>query len=95
MNATLYVYFTVPERAAALAPRLAELQARLAASTGIAGHLMRRRDDAATWMEVYEAVADPDAFAARRGELWAALDLDGFALAPHLEWFVPLTAPQA
>lgn len=40
------------------------MQAALERRTGIAGRLMERRDDAVTWMEVYEGVADPDAFEA-------------------------------
>ena len=40
------------------------MQAALERRTGVAGRLMERRGDAVTWMEVYEGVADPDAFEA-------------------------------
>ena len=40
------------------------MQAALERRTGVAGRLMERRDDAVTWMEVYEGVADPQAFEA-------------------------------
>ncbi|TCP12577.1 uncharacterized protein DUF4936 [Crenobacter luteus] len=96
MTASLYVYFKVPAGVAdEVARRLFALQRRLAAETGVAGRLCRRRDDESTWMEVYEGVADPDGFAAHRDALWRDADLDGFALAPHLEWFAPLAAPRA
>jgi hypothetical protein len=32
------------------------------ASTGITGRLARKRDEPQTWMEIYERVADGDAF---------------------------------
>lgn len=38
------------------------MQAALERRTGVAGRLMERRDDAVTWMEAYEGVADPQAF---------------------------------
>jgi len=38
------------------------MQSALAARTGVAGRLMERRGDPCTWMEIYEAVADPTAF---------------------------------
>jgi hypothetical protein len=38
------------------------MQSALAARTGVSGRLMERRSDTSTWMEIYEAVADPTAF---------------------------------
>jgi photosystem II stability/assembly factor-like uncharacterized protein len=35
------------------------MQRDLAASTGVQGRLLRRRDDESTWMEIYEDVRDP------------------------------------
>ena len=40
------------------------MQAALERRSGVAGRLMERRDDAVTWMEIYEGVADPPAFEA-------------------------------
>ena len=77
-------------------PRRTALHAIMLAleqSTGIAGRLMRRRDDSETWMEVYENIADFAAFDARLGAL---LDAHRFAgwLAPgstrKIELFVAL-----
>jgi len=70
MNLSYYVYYKVPpgnsERA-----RLAvdALQQELAKATGIAGRLLRQRDDPSTWMEVYENVPDSAGFEAKLGEL--------------------------
>jgi Domain of unknown function (DUF4936) len=63
-----YVYYKVPRENAERARAAVEsLQRDLAASTGVRGRLLRRRDDETTWMEIYEDVRD----AAR---LEAALD---------------------
>lgn len=42
--------------------RIAEMQQRLAESLGLTCRLLHRRDDDRTWMEVYEAVTDTNAF---------------------------------
>ena len=58
----LYVYYQVrDEDAAALAPRVRAMQARLRAGRGVAGQLKRRpqsHDGLQTWMEVYPATRD-------------------------------------
>lgn len=56
-----YAYYRVarPDAADALVRGIfAEVRRR----TGIAGRLLTRRDDPATWMEVYAGVEDPRAF---------------------------------
>ncbi|ENO89578.1 DUF4936 family protein [Thauera linaloolentis] len=60
----LYLYYRLrPDAdAAAARTRVRAMQAELAQRTGIRGRLMRRADDAATWMEVYEDIADPEVF---------------------------------
>lgn len=60
---SFYVYYRVadPESAAARACARA-LLAEIRERTGVAGRLMRRSDDVATWMEVYEG-AIPVGFA--------------------------------
>lgn len=68
MILSYYVYYKVPRENAERARAAVEsLQRDLAASTGVRGRLLRRRDDETTWMEIYEDVRD----AAR---LEAALD---------------------
>lgn len=84
----LYVYYQLPSPTPALLQALRDAQDEVAAVCGVRTRLMRRRDDATTWMEVYEEIGDANAFGrglegvmARRGLLQAT--------APrHEEWFV-------
>lgn len=58
-----YVYYKIdPAHAAATRGAALALLDAVAVSSGVHGRLMRRADDARTWMEVYERVADPPAF---------------------------------
>ena len=60
-----YVYYKVPsDRTVALRALVAELFTKLERQTGVRGRWMRRRDDPATYMEVYEGVKDAAAFEA-------------------------------
>ncbi len=63
-----FVYYKLDAvSAAALAPRLREVLGQVADATGVRGRLMRRADEAgerSTLMEVYEGIAQPQAFAA-------------------------------
>jgi uncharacterized protein related to proFAR isomerase len=56
-----YIYYRVaqPDRAQML---VRDIQAALKSRTGIAGRVLRKRDDPATWMEIYEGVGDAAAF---------------------------------
>lgn len=67
------------------------MQAALARRTGVSGRLMERRDDDATWMEIYESVADPAAFEAALRTETEAHRLEDFiepGSARHEERFV-------
>ena len=60
-----YVYYKIaPERVDELRPRIEALFSLLEKQSGVRGRWMRRRDDPATYMEVYEGVADERAFEA-------------------------------
>lgn len=60
-----YVYYKVaPAQAEALRPAVQALFREVARQSGIQGRWMRRRDDPATYMEVYEGVKDDAAFEA-------------------------------
>jgi Domain of unknown function (DUF4936) len=67
MTLSYYVYYRVPaentERARAAVD---SIQREL---SGVAGRLLRRRDDASTWMEVYEKVPDGSRFEAELAAL--------------------------
>jgi hypothetical protein len=70
MKFSYYVYYKVPAEDAGRARALVgAMQQDLLEVTGIGGRLLRRRDDEATWMEVYENVADPQRFEAELAEL--------------------------
>jgi len=58
-----YVYYRIdPGQAEGAAGAVQRAQDALWRRTGVRGRRMRRADDATTWMEVYEAVADRKAF---------------------------------
>ena len=58
-----YIYYRVdPARLAGLRAAVDALFAAVERETGIRGRWMRRRDEATTYMEVYEGVADDQAF---------------------------------
>ena len=60
-----YVYYRVDaDRVSALRPRVEALFERIHRELGVQGRWLRRRDDPATYMEVYEGVADEAAFEA-------------------------------
>jgi hypothetical protein len=60
-----YVYYKVPsDRTAALRALVSDLFTKIERQTGVRGIWMRRRDDPATYMEIYEGVKDAKAFEA-------------------------------
>jgi len=85
-----YVYYRVDP---ASLPRVTQAVAALFESierlTGVRGLWMRRRDDPATCMEVYDGVGDERAFEAALADLtrsWAGLGLER-----HLECFLDVS----
>lgn len=93
MSTSCYVYYRVAasdfDR---VASRVKAMQARLRQETGVAGRLLRRAEDAATWMEVYEGVADAAAFEAALARLAREFGVDALLAEGgrrHLERFVP------
>ena len=58
-----YVYYKVdPARLEAVRTQVEKLFAAVERQCGVRGRWMRRRDDPATYMEVYEGVSDEKAF---------------------------------
>ncbi|WP_332671889.1 DUF4936 family protein [Aromatoleum sp.] len=86
-----FIYYRVRSDATRARAKVRAMQASLATRTGVAGHLMERCGDDATWMEIYESVADPAAFEAALG-----IEIEAHKLAAliepgstrHLERFV-------
>jgi Domain of unknown function (DUF4936) len=57
-----FVYYRSTATAPAVRAAVGAMQAALARTTGVQGRLLRRVDDDRTWMEIYEAVAQPEHF---------------------------------
>ncbi len=78
-----YVYYRVaPGQEPALRERIAKVLHAVERETGVRGRWMRRRDEPSTYMEVYEDVADEQAFEALLERETAPLGLDR-----HIERF--------
>lgn len=72
-----YVYYRVdPARVEAVRGAVHALFDAIERDTGVRGTWMRRRDEATTFMEVYEGVADEHAFEAALARESAALGLE-------------------
>jgi len=87
-----YIYYRVaPAEAARVRAVVDAVQSALAQDTGIQGRLLRRDDDATTWMEIYEGVAiGPDSRRRSTG-YWPQHGFDGYMAADsrrHTERFV-------
>lgn len=86
-----YIYYRVmPSEATRVRAVVDAVQSALRQDTGIAGRLLRRDDDPSTWMEIYEAVADPPLFEAALERLLAQHGFDGYMASDsrrHIERF--------
>ncbi|WP_174874938.1 DUF4936 family protein [Vogesella oryzae] len=89
MPASLYVYYRVSDNFLPTKQLISELTAEIIEKTGIQGRLLQRRDDAHTWMEIYEAISDVDGFSLALHDAISARPTLA-ALQRHEEWFVAL-----
>ena len=72
-----YVYYKLdPQGLPAVRSRVSELFEKIERQFGVRGRWMRRRDDPTTYMEVYENVADDQAFEALLAREAASLGLE-------------------
>ena len=63
MPLNFYIYYRVEQaHAASLEPLIHAMQAVLWKQTGVAGRLLKKRDEPLLWMEVYENVAEAESF---------------------------------
>lgn len=93
MKPGYYIYYRIASDHAELAKRLVmALQDEVFRETGVRGALLCRRDDALTWMEVYDGVSDEKAF---ERALEAAVAHCGFSsvLAPGSRRVAEVFAP--
>lgn len=90
-----YVYYRIDPRQAALAEaRVDALLGVMARHCGAPPRRLARCGDPATWMEVYEGIADFERFEAALGAAAEAHDCVAFTLgARHLECFVAGASP--
>lgn len=92
-----YVYYRLragADRAEAFA-RITAMQQALRERTGVAGRLLARRDDEATWMEIYEPVVDALPFEHALQQAVESADVPALiepGSARHMERFVEATA---
>nr|WP_281069974.1 DUF4936 family protein [Pelomicrobium methylotrophicum] len=64
------MYYRIdPAQADTAAARIRELQTALDCRTGVAGRLLKKRDEPDLWMEIYEEVQDPARFEQALAEL--------------------------
>ena len=61
MSLAYFIYYRVAEPAPALI-LVRDIQTALKAAIGVEGRLLSKRNEPATWMEVYEGVTDFEAF---------------------------------
>ncbi len=85
-----YVWYRVLAAPVEARRAITALQDDVAASTGIRGRVLVRRDDPATWMEIYENVSAPAQFETAMTAAVALHRAADFAhdRARHLETFV-------
>jgi hypothetical protein len=79
-----YIYYRVSEKNADEAEHLVRsMQARLGCRSGMAGRLLKKRDDPGLWMEVYEQVANPEQFERLLNQAVDEFDLGMFIDGPR------------
>lgn len=90
MALSLYIYYRVDGNFLPIKQQTNALMAEIQQKTGITGRLLQRRDDAHTWMEIYEPVGDAAAFSAALQAAVARQPLLA-VLQRHEEWFIGMT----
>ena len=94
MSFSYYIYYRVAQPAPAQA-LVRRVQAELKNETGVDGRVLRKHDDPATWMEIYEGVVDAVQFEQCLGAIVQAVDFAS-ALetggARHMECFEDICA---
>jgi hypothetical protein len=91
-----YVWYRVARDEGAADVAVRGMMARLGCRAGVAGRLLRKRDEPGLWMEVYEGVADADVFERRLAQALDEFDVEMFLDGPRrTECFIadmPVTA---
>jgi hypothetical protein len=84
-----YIYYkATPAQIEQLRPRVQDLFGKAKLRFGVSARWMRRRDDPATYMEVYEGVTDDAAF-----DALLELESADFGVARKVERFISAETP--
>ncbi|MEO8486839.1 MAG: DUF4936 family protein [Betaproteobacteria bacterium] len=84
-----YVWYRLAGDACEARAAVTAMMLDVALESGVVGRLLKRADDAATWMEVYEAVDDPEGFERALAEAVAEHGAQAYADGGrHIERFV-------
>lgn len=91
-----YVWYRLAGNACEARSAVTAMMLDVAEDCGVVGRLMKRADDPATWMEIYEAIDDPAAFEHTLAEAAARHDALSYADGGrHVERFVACGALDA
>lgn len=89
MSASLYIYYRIDGNFLSFEQSTRKIMAQIETEMQIKGRLLQRRDDAHTWMEIYEPVADPAALTAALARAVAA-EACWHGVARHAECFTEI-----
>ena len=89
MPASLYIYYRIDGNFLSFEQSARKIMAQIELETAIKGRLLQRRDDAHTWMEIYEPVTDPAALTQALARAVAA-DTCWQGVARHAECFTEI-----
>ena len=78
MSASYYIWYRVRDDGRETETVIRHMLARLACRSGVAGRLLKKRGEPRLWMEVYEGVADPEAFAVHLARAVDEFDVEMF-----------------
>ena len=87
MATALYIYYRIDGNILPIRQDVTELMAEVFQKAGIQGRLLQRRDDAKTWMEIYEPVKDNAGLSLALQNALATRPMLA-AIQRHEEWFV-------
>ncbi len=73
-----YIYYRVLTDDLDTERQIRGMQARLGCRTGVLGSLLKRQDDALTWMEIYANITDQTAFDQALNQILAEFDVEMF-----------------
>lgn len=73
-----YIYYRVQTDDLDTERQIRSMQAKLGCRTGVHGSLLKRQDDALTWMEIYANITDQTAFDRALNQMLSEFDIEIF-----------------